>query len=238
MAPPPARLASHLAQLRTARLARPALRSRGAAARKPALPPLCARCENARTRTGDGTRAPGKVALLGEGRRYVGRLFRITGPGPGRGRGAAGAEAKGSRVGSQVTLDVFGVIDRHGTTYAGGGEWCAGIHIQMYGGSQGDVVPSRAQRVPCRRFRQVKVLQRVLWNAGEAQAQIPGYYYAEVKEPKELEFGKLRYSPPGLQRSSCGFSAPLLEPAVEKQQLGTGPRLPAGLQQILVRRAP
>jgi hypothetical protein len=105
----------------------------------------------------------------------------------------AGAEAKAHRVSSSVTVDVFGVIDRHGAvTYAFGGG--IGAHFTFACEADrtvtlfrvepnGSATPVASANSEFSGF--VGMLERPL-------SEITGYYYAEVA-PVTRKFKRGRY---------------------------------------------
>ena len=108
----------------------------------------------------------------------------------------AGAEAKANRVRSQVTLDVFGVIDRHGTvTYAFGGEVGAqGFTFRCMEGRKLTLfrLEPNGSATPVASAKS-KFFGAFAGTLERPLAQIPGYYYAEVKgNTRSSRSGKLR----------------------------------------------
>lgn len=105
----------------------------------------------------------------------------------------AGAEAKAKRVSSSITVDVVGIIDRHGgVTYAFVGEVGAGFTFACMGDRQvtlfrlepnGTATPVASASTEFDRF--TGMLERPL-------GEITGSYYAEVA-PRTRKFKRGKY---------------------------------------------
>jgi hypothetical protein len=106
------------------------------------------------------------------------------------------AEAKARKVGTQLSVDIFGVIDRHGAvTYAFGGEvGAAGLTFKCMEGRQVTLfrLEPTGSAMPVASAKS-ELLGFFTGNLERPLAQVPGYYYAEVQARKRKSpNGKLK----------------------------------------------